>query len=71
LAGKSQCLKWARYAMRRAFWRAPARNARIVDRPAAAEPAKMLADNGPVPADHNAIGLSLDLDRASDGARGD
>src|SRR6516164_1599730 len=43
----------------------------IVDRLAAAEAAAMLADNCTLLADHNAIGIGLDLDRPSHGTRGD
>jgi hypothetical protein len=43
----------------------------IVDRLAAAETAVMLADDCAILADHNAIGVSLDLDWPADGARGD
>src|SRR5207248_8618933 len=43
----------------------------IVDCLAAAETAVMLADDRAILADHNAIGVSLDLDWPADGARGD
>ena len=43
----------------------------IVDRLAAAEAAAMLADDCAILADHNAIGIGLDLDRPPHGARGD
>src|SRR5277367_7036780 len=43
----------------------------IVDRLAAAEAARMLADHGAVLTDNDAVGISLDLDRPADGARGD
>jgi len=43
----------------------------IVDRLAAAEAAAMLAGDCALLADHNAIGIGLDLDRPSHGARGD
>ena len=43
----------------------------IVDRLAAAEAAVMLADDCAILADHNAIGVGLDLDWPADGARGD
>ena len=43
----------------------------IVDRLAAAETAVMLADDCALPADHNAIGISLDLDWPADRTRGD
>ena len=43
----------------------------IVDRLAAAEAAGMLADDLAVLADHDAIGVGLDLDRPADGARRD
>jgi len=43
----------------------------IVNRLAATETAAMLADDRTVLADHDAIGVSLDLDRPADGARAD
>src|SRR6202035_5779980 len=43
----------------------------IVDRLAAAEAAAMLAGDCALLADHNVIGIGLDLDRPSHGARGD
>jgi len=43
----------------------------IVNRLAATETAAVLADDSTVLADDNAIGVSLDLDRPTDGARGD
>jgi len=43
----------------------------IVDRLAAAEAATMLADNRAVLADHDAIGIGLDLDRPANGTRSD
>ena len=43
----------------------------IVNRLAAAEAAAMLADDRAILADHDAIGISLDLDRPTDGARSD
>ena len=43
----------------------------IVDSLAAAEMAAMFADNRAVLADHDAIGVGLDLDRPADGTRGD
>src|SRR3989442_8260416 len=43
----------------------------IVDRLAATEAARMPADDRAVLADHNAIGIGLDLDRPADGARAD
>jgi hypothetical protein len=57
--------------MRRASGRAPARNATVIGRLAAAEAAAMLADDRAILADHNAIGIGLDLNRSADGARGD
>ena len=41
---------------------------RVVDRLAAAERARMLGDDPPVLADHDAIGIGVDLDRAPDRA---
>jgi hypothetical protein len=43
----------------------------IVNRRAATKPAAMLADDHTVLADHDAVGIGLDLDRPADGARGD
>jgi hypothetical protein len=43
----------------------------IVDRLAAAEAAAMLADDCAILADHDVIGISLDLDGPADGTRGD
>src|SRR5437879_7040168 len=43
----------------------------VVDRLATAEAAAMLADDRAVLADHDAFGVSLDLDRPADGARSD
>jgi hypothetical protein len=42
-----------------------------VDRLAAAKVAAMLADDRAVLTDHDAVGISLDLDRATDGVRDD
>src|SRR5260370_18971514 len=42
----------------------------IVDRLVATETAHMLADNGPVLADDNALGVNLDLDRPTHRTRG-
>jgi hypothetical protein len=42
---------------------------RAVDRAAAAKRAGMLADDGPILADHDAIRIGLDLDRVADRAR--
>ena len=44
---------------------------RIVDRLAAAKAPLMLADDRTVLADHDTIGIGLDLDRPADGTRGD
>jgi hypothetical protein len=41
----------------------------IVEAPAAAEAARMLADNHPVLANDDPISVGLDLDRPADGAR--
>src|SRR6516225_7783442 len=43
----------------------------IVDRLAAAEAAPMFADDRAILADHDAIGIGLDLDRPAHRARGD
>src|SRR6516162_7789114 len=43
----------------------------IVDCPAAAKAAEMLANNYTILADHDVIGISLDLDRPADGKRDD
>jgi hypothetical protein len=44
---------------------------RVVDRLAAAEAAAMLADDHPVLADHDVVGVSLNLDRPADGTGAD
>src|ERR1700738_4534900 len=43
----------------------------VVDRLATAETAAVVADDRAVLADHNALGVSLDLDRSADSPRGD
>src|SRR6202008_4205398 len=44
---------------------------RVVDRLVAAEIARMLANDGAILADDDALGISLDLDRPADGPRSD
>src|ERR1700730_700765 len=65
-AGSTQSLKGA------PLRKAPglrASTGRIVDRVAAAEEAGMLADDPPVLADHDAVGIGMNLDGTPDGAR--
>jgi hypothetical protein len=44
---------------------------RVIDRLAAGKTGAMLADDRAILADHNEIGIGLDLNRSADGARGD
>ena len=61
----------ARHAMRRASWRAPARNAKNRRSSRRGQSGGNAHRHYAILADHDVIGISLDLDRPADGARDD